>query len=258
MKTILMPVGRMVMGSVYEPQTKNINGGPLTTKKGEPAVKFFFAVAIPKVAGQSWKQTEWGAFIDHEVRQFFRDGQCDMPNFAWKIVDGDSTVKNTGKKPMAPCEREGYVGHWVLSFTSGFAPILVDNAGELLTTPNAINCGDYVQVRANVNPNSKDPHSRINCGVFLNHTHVAFIGYGQRIVTQEKIDPKTIPFSKQLPLGASAVPLSRVPRTVPPPPHPSILRPRVMLPAANGVAYEEFIRQGWTDETLIAHGMMGA
>lgn len=33
---------------------------------------------------------------------------------------------------------------------------------------------------------------------------------------------------------------------------------RVMLPAANGVPYESFMQQGWTDELLIQHGMMAA
>jgi len=256
MKALLTPVGRMVMGSVYEPQTTDFNGKPKTAKNGNPRTEYFFALAIPKVTGQSWKQTEWGAFIEQEARAFFRDGQCDMANFVWKVVDGDSTVKNAAKKPIAPCEREGYPGHWVLTFASGFAPTLVDPNGELLTTPGAINCGDYIQVRANVNPNTRDPHARINTGVFLNHTHVAFIGPGPRIVTREKIDPKTIPFSKQLP--ANALPVNALARTTPPapPPYPGILKQRVMLPAANGISYEEYIGRGWTDAQLIEKGLM--
>lgn len=31
-----------------------------------------------------------------------------------------------------------------------------------------------------------------------------------------------------------------------------------MLPAANGIPYEEYRKQGWTDELLVAHGMMVA
>lgn len=32
----------------------------------------------------------------------------------------------------------------------------------------------------------------------------------------------------------------------------------MMLPAANGIAYEEYKKSGWTDEQLIAHGMMAS
>jgi hypothetical protein len=32
----LYVTGRLVQGSVFEPQTKNMNGGPLTNLKAEP------------------------------------------------------------------------------------------------------------------------------------------------------------------------------------------------------------------------------
>lgn len=42
-----------------------------------------------------------------------------------------------------------------------------------------------------------------------------------------------------------------------PPPQPVPEGP-IMLPAANNVPYEEYRKAGWTDEQLIAHGMMAA
>lgn len=265
METLLTPVGRMVMGSVYEPKKTDVEGRPLTTKTGTPRVDYFFALAIPKGPEHAWQHAEWGMIIHRVATGFFTGGQANAPGFAWKVVDGDSTVKNAGKVPTAPCDREGYRGHWVLTFTGGFAPTLVDVHGELLTTPNAINCGDFIQVRGSVVPNTKNAASRTNPGIFLNHTHVAFVGYGPRIEFKEKIDPKSIPFSKQLPPGASTVPVSkafatpRPPLTTPPPPsYPSILKPRVMLPAANGISYEEYVNNKWTDEQLIAAGYMAA
>lgn len=53
----------------------------------------------------------------------------------------------------------------------------------------------------------------------------------------------------QVPGGAPAVP---------PPPGAPAAPARVMLPGANGVPYESYIAQKWTDQMLIANGMMAA
>jgi len=41
-----------------------------------------------------------------------------------------------------------------------------------------------------------------------------------------------------------------------PPPPPSAAPQKVMTPLANGIAYDDYIAQGWTDEQLIEHGYM--
>lgn len=59
--------------------------------------------------------------------------------------------------------------------------------------------------------------------------------------------------------GAGAPPPPAAP--APPPvqvPPPAMPPGPTMLPAANGIPYEEYRRQGWTDELLVAHGMMVA
>lgn len=43
-----------------------------------------------------------------------------------------------------------------------------------------------------------------------------------------------------------------------PPPPPAAAPVRVMLPAAGGASYDDMIAAGWTDATLIEHGMMAA
>lgn len=62
-----------------------------------------------------------------------------------------------------------------------------------------------------------------------------------------------------------AAPPASPPPSVPPampspssPPPPPAAPARVMLAAANGATYEQMIAAGWTDETLVAHGMMQA
>lgn len=59
-----------------------------------------------------------------------------------------------------------------------------------------------------------------------------------------------------------AVAVAPNPNFAPPPPvvvAPPVATPqRVMLPAAGGVPYEEFIKSGWTDALLIQHGKMAS
>lgn len=278
---ILFPVGRLVMGSLYKARTTNMHGEPLKIKTGpnagQPRSEFFFAVALPKSTETSWAQTEWGKKIYGVAVRAFPKGEFQAPTFAWKIVDGDSHIPN--EKGIKPCDRQGYPGNWVLSFVVGFAPTLVRApSGVPLDMPeDSVNLGDYVQVIGNVTSNVGAPKP----GVYLNPSHVAFVGHGQRIFLG--IDPKTVPWSKDLPPGASAVPvlpttpspLSPPPAAAPippvgapitmPPPYPQILQPpprapivpvRQMTPAAQGNSYESLIAIGWTDETLVQHGLM--
>lgn len=287
-ETLLTPVGRLVMGSLYEPQTTDAEGKPLTIKSGakagQPQVRYFFALAIPKAGETHWSQTEWGVKIWNVGHASFPQGQAQNPTFAWKIVDGDSTIPN--KKGVKPVDREGYPGHWVLSFSSAFAPSIYNaNGTQQLLEQDAVNLGDYIQVYGNVQGNDSPNQP----GVFLNHSMVALAGYGKRIIIGA--DPKTVGFGGQpLPAGASLTPISQgfnphAPSTsvvpayqapvdptaaapvaaVSPPspaPHYGILNPpnaapaRVMLPAANGGTYEQYIQAGWSDAQLIQHGLM--
>ena len=52
---LLLPIGRLVDGSIYVPQTTDANGQPLVTKTGpnagQPRQNVYFSVAIPKTPG---------------------------------------------------------------------------------------------------------------------------------------------------------------------------------------------------------------
>lgn len=284
------PVGRLVMGSLYRAQTTDAENKPLTYRAGpnagQPRVDYFFAVAIPKQGEKHWSETEWGKKIWNVGHTGFPNGQAQSPTFAWKVKDGDSTVPNrVGKRP---CDQEGFAGHWVLNFNSGFAPSVWNSNGhQRIVEENAVNLGDYVQVFCTVSDNE----SQQQPGIYLNHSMVALAGYGQRI--SSGADPKAVGFGQgvTLPAGASATPIggftppatpaATAPAYVPPAPNaapapytpilnpaPAVTPPapvaapapvpseRLMTEAAKGIPYEQYVQSGWTDEMLIKNGLM--
>lgn len=272
---LLTPVGRLVQGSLYNGATTDAENRPLVYKSGpnmgQPRVNYWFNVAIAKGQETHWNMTEWGQKIWNVGQAGFPQGQANSPSFAWKVIDGDSSVPNTqGNKP---CDNEGFRGHWVIKFSGSFAPSLHnENGTAVLLEPNAIQLGDYVQVYGYV----EDNKSTQQPGVYLNPSMVARAGFGQRIISGA--DPKSVGFGgSALPPGASTTPIasfSPAPASVPPavtvppviapaaapvaipPAYPQILSPAVVTEKANGATYEQLISAGWTHELLIQHGMI--
>jgi hypothetical protein len=213
MTDILTPVGRLVMGSPFIGQDKDANNAPLVIKNGpnagQPRVEFFMAVAVAKTdpglaaVQATIVQTAVAAF----PHMFNPDGSCNRPGFAFKMVDGDSQVPNTkGKKP---CEREGFPGHVVFYFSSGFAPKCYTAGGvSLITDPEAIKRGYYVRINGSVVGNKSEQQP----GVFLNHGDLELVGYGDEISSGP--DGASIfggAPAGALPVGASATPIGGVP-----------------------------------------------
>ncbi|MCH9712732.1 MAG: DUF2815 family protein [Proteobacteria bacterium] len=178
----LTPVGRLVSGDVFKAITTDANGNPLLVKSGpnagQPTQNYSFGVAFEK---NNVEYAELWAIIEAEAKacfpQYFdASGNCILPTFSWKITDGDSQVPNT--KQIKPCDREGYPGHWVVFFSGSFAPKLYTAGGaSIITDPEAIKKGYYVRVSGSVvgNENAQKP------GVYVNHSMVELIGYGEEI-----------------------------------------------------------------------------
>ena len=233
---ILFPIGRFVMGSMYEPQTEDADGKPLVIKsgekKGEPTQRYFFGLAIPKAGEDHWARTEWGAKL-WAIGHAGQPNANQMPAFAWKVKDGDSQVPNkAGKKPV---DQPGHKGCWILSFSSTYAPKLVNSDGSAhITEPNAIKPGYYIQVYGSVDYNN----STQNPGIYLNHNLVSLQAYGEEI--HFGIDPKAVGFGGKLPPGASAAPvggMSAPPNTgLPPPPAAAAPPPAAVAPPAASAA----------------------
>jgi hypothetical protein len=296
-KDILFPIGRLVRGSLYKGQDKDAEGKMLVTKTGpnagQPRLDFYFAVAFPKVAGQThWAQTEWGAQIWAVGHAAFPQAAA-SPSFAWKVIDGDSTVPN--KKGRKPCDNEGYKGNWVVQFSSGYAPkIFTADGTQQIVEPDAVKLGYFVQVYGSCDGNG----SQSQPGVYVNHGMVAMAGYGTEIVVGP--DASAVGFGKgAAPVGMMSAPVGggfnpappapvappAAPVAVAPPaipsvaaavatvvaPNPAILMPPppaavpaapaagpVMLPKAAGLTYAQLTGGGWTHEALVQHGYVAA
>jgi hypothetical protein len=200
------PVGRIVMGSLYKPNTTDAEGKPLVVKNGanigQPRVQYFFAIAIPKNPGEThFSQTAWGAEIWKVGHTAFPQA-AQSAAFAWKIEDGDSAVPN--KKGRKPCDNDGWPSHWILKLSGGFAPTIYRQDGAAFTQmlePDAVKPGYFVEVRAEVNGNG----SQSQPGVYLNYKMVCFRAYGPEIVFGESATEAGFGQSA-LPAGASMVP----------------------------------------------------
>lgn len=203
----LFAPGRIVQGDLYKARDKDMQGNPLTTKTGpntgKARVEYPFSVAIPKTPGAThWGLEPWGVKILAFGRQMWPQGQAESTKFSWKILDGDSTEFNEGTPPRRWCDHEGFPGHWVVKFKSGFAPKIYDVEGNVLAQADYVKPGHFVEVLAMIdtNENASKP------GLYMNHNMVAFRGFGPEIKFGP--DPRSVGFGKSaLPAGASATPV---------------------------------------------------
>jgi hypothetical protein len=215
-KTFTTPILRLVAGSVSEAIDKDFDGRPLTVKTGANAgdetQRFSFGVAVPKVAGKHWSDNTAQFLTDVWATAHAHMGPlAQRPDFSFKVQDGDSTVPN--KKNRKPCDNEGWPGHWVVFFSSSFAPSTYNADGSAPVPAESIKKGHYVQVAGSVVGNS----NQTNPGVFINHSMVAHSGFGPEIKSANAPDPKAAGFGGALPVGASKAPVSGLPGTPPPP-----------------------------------------
>ena len=317
---ITSPVGRIVMGSLYDPSTTDAEGKPLVVKTGpnagQPRVNYFFALAIPKGAEPHWAHTPWGQQIWNVGNQAFPN-TAQSPAFAWKIEDGDSQIPN--KKGRKPCDNEGWRGHWILKFSGGFAPKVYQQEGAgyvQVMQKDFCKPGYFVEVAFSVDGNG----SQSQPGVYINHSMVCFRAYGPEIsfgpdVASAGFGQSALPAGASMTPPAGAIPMPQAPAAAPaayappalpgvpqipgvapaplaqggfapmpyapapgapapipvtpnpgfvqvPPPAPMAPPPapvapvRQMTAAAQGIPYESYIAQGWTDALLVQNGLM--
>ena len=272
MSQILFPIGRLIGGSVHKlnPRTEQDGKTPKKDVSGNTLMVINFGVAIPKAGETHWSQTAWG-------NQIFQIGKAAFPamhvapSFAWKIVDGDSTIPN--KNGKLPVNQTGYKGNWVIWFSQGWAPKLVNSDGTVELPGDQFVPGYYVQVLGEVTGNGATPTN--TAGVYINPVAVALAGQGEKIVVD--VDTTTVGFGGALPAGASPVqpvvagfpapashaapaPITPNAAFMAPPGAPSTPSPPAapakpqMTAKANGATYEQFVGNGWTDQMMREQG----
>ncbi len=219
-------VGRLVQGDPTFLNDKDMSGRKRMSKQDptKEAPQCFFAVAIPKEIDPAtgypkhWAATTWGAVMWNEGHKGnAQAGQ--IKHFAWKLTDGDSTEFNQGTPPRRWCDMEGFPGHWVLKFSSGFVPKLYTLVGQPPRQPlllqgeqcKMVSLGHYVEVNVNCQPNGD--HSKP--GIYLNGMMVCLVGYGVPITTGPNVEQANFG-AAPLPAGASLTP----PVGLSPPPAP--------------------------------------
>ena len=205
------PVGRIVWGSVYTPQTTDKDGNPLIVKsgpnKGKPTKKWAFGLAIAKTPGCAhFTQESWGQHFLAVAQRGFPNGAFQRPDFAWKVTDGDSAMPN--KKGRAPNSTPHNVGHWIISIsTSMQAPRLFrqDQSQQwvqIVGEDDFVKCGHYVQVNLELTDNAPAE----SAGIYVNPRMIAWVAYGEEIVSGPDVSEAGFG-GVAMPAGASAVPI---------------------------------------------------
>jgi len=222
-------------------------------------------------------------------------GPCTHPAFSYKIADGDGFDENgkpwasregfAGKWVLTFTRNVGSVGNPQVFTQFGH------DAGDLTLTAvhggerrqnnapgSPVRPGDFAKVAGNItgNNNSDKP------GVYLNLDMLCAIREGAEIVMTSGPDatavfggqvapanpvaaaaftpapsPQPVAAPAPTPVAVAPAPAPAAPAPAPAAPPPAPAAPlRQMTAAANGVTYEAHIAAGWTDEQLIANGLM--
>lgn len=209
---------------------------------------------------------------------------CTNPKFANKIVDGDGF----DEKGQPNSAKDGWAGCWIIKCVTMFAPKAYEWTAsgwqELIHTGRKIKCGDFVTISGDCRSNE----SAQTAGMYMNMDTVSFEQEGPAIIGANNVDPNAAlgqrgaPANPPAPAGAGTPPprgnahagqpgapahgnpasgtasapydgYRQTGAASAPPPPPS--GPQ-MTAAANGVSYDAYRAQGWTDDQLRANGLM--
>ncbi len=227
------PVGRLVQGDAFVPQTTDQQGRPRVIQSGpnagQPAPQFFVGVAFAK-GDPAWQAFKAEILAEAALSwpQLFPQGAhgpCVLPTFASKIIDGDG-FDTTGKPNSG---KEGFAGHEIVRFTSGFAPNVfrVEGGAHVKTeNPADLKRGYFVRIAGNVtgNGNAQKP------GLYVNFNLVEITAYGPEIVSGPSASEAFGAPPAALPPGASMMPTAPAAPMPPGAAVPAYVAPPVPVP----------------------------
>lgn len=190
-------------------------------QNGQLAWEYGFGLAIPKAEfGPIWQamQTEAMKFINPPP-------PFGSPQFAYKIIDGDSMDKGNIQRGIAPkpySAREGYGGCFVINIKSQLdnpPPVFRWNpatnswqqADPNNIDGNKLKTGDYVQVGL-----ALDAHLGQSPGLYVNPQGIQFVGFGTAIMRGPDAATMFGAGPAALPPGATAIPQAAPASAAPP------------------------------------------
>lgn len=296
-KTFATGIFRLVSGNPTEKQTKDARGALLTIKTGpnagQPTQRYSFGIAIPKVPGKHWAESgiDWLADI-WATGNRLAGTLATRKDFSWKVQDGDSTELNQNNRKNS--DNEGWPGHWVVFFSSSYAPQTVD-ANAVDIDGSAIKRGHFVRVSGSVDFNGDQQKP----GVYINHSIVMHAGIGPEIksgpdarvvfaapatapagMTAAPVSAAGAAFAAPAAPPPPAAPAAPLPAptqvapaasfiappaasTAPPPPAAVVAPPPPAAPAGPvwkgpaGTSYDAYKAAGWTDDQMRAGNLLG-
>lgn len=226
--------------------------------KVTPQNSMFMYIGIPKGVETDWKQTPWGLKIVQTGVAGWPNGEHSAPTFAWKVVDGDSTIP--GKNGHSPSEREGAPGHWILKASTTLEPFCKCfhlgkyDPTQQIQDAKEIKAGDYCRVGLQVNGNGPVNQSP---GVYLNPAKFELSRAGVEIQVSSGSSAAEIFGGAQPNVPANAEVNPAVSARITSTPAAPVEPIKTMTAAANGATYEQFKADPqWTDELMVAQGYL--
>jgi len=201
---VTSPVGRLVWSNLWKGETTGYQGKPLLDRQGRSRTEWSIGFAIQKGPefNAFWAQIAVKAQLD------FPAGEWQLPNFSWKLKDGDAPDQ-IGK--------EGRAGHFVLRLASGFPPSVFDTSYAQIIDPKMVVPGDYLQLNIGVQGNGDNATGKP--GIYLNLGLVLFMAKGEPIIagpTPEQVfGPPQPVAAPMMPMPGTAVPVAPQPVAAP-------------------------------------------
>ncbi|CAH9012763.1 conserved hypothetical protein [Vibrio phage 141O35-1] len=259
---------RLVMGSIFDINTKDHQGAPLAD---ESKHHWFMGFAVPK--GPEWDAVYQTMFNAAAQDPACTAALCQQPGFNWKIEDCDAPAD-----PSKLGSASRPAGHMLIKFTRYNAmgqPPVVDGRGMPLTSTQ-VKRGDWFYVAASTKFNGAKTVNT-NAGMYQNLDGLMFAETGEEIVGEggfnaasafAGIQGGTAPQAAApvggAPMGAAApaanpapvTPQVAAPVATPPPVAAPVTPVKVYVHTDPAITKEQYQAHdaAWTEDLLVAQG----
>ena len=235
---------RLVMGSIFDINTKDHQGAPLTD---EAKHHWFMGFAVPK--GPEWDQVYATMFNAAAQDPSCTQSLCQQPGFNWKIEDCDAPAD-----PSKLGSASRPAGHMLIKFTRYNAmgqPPVVDGRGMPLTSTQ-VKRGDWFYVAAS---------TKFNGAKTVNATS-AFAGIQGGMAPQAAAPVGGVPMGQPAaPVTPAAnpapvTPQASAPIATPPPVAAPVTPVKVYVHTDPAITKEQYQAHdaAWTEDLLVAQG----